>query len=292
MQTFDSLVSLSDSSPYCVYAYCGTNLGDHIQTLAILQHLKVQKLVFRDHRHNEPHLTLVANGWMTHGQFPSDHDFAKIVYAGVHIAPKIRGEQLIQSLRGLLVGARDPETAAYLTAHGVSSTLCRCPTLTFPRYTGIREGVYCVDLEEKLYQRVCRQYSHLGAVTRLTHDLPRVKPAEFNMDTAMQELNRAHDMLCLYEKARLVVTHRIHVALPCLAFGTPVMCSGGDDPRFSVLNEFPEVRDFRSLRWFSLISPWQQLAPPSQDVKRCKENYVEFLRSQLCDENVGAKCLL
>jgi len=38
-----------------------------------------------------------------------------------------------------------------------------------------------------------------------------------------EKLKRANEMLDLYASAKLVVTSRIHCALPCLALGTPVI---------------------------------------------------------------------
>jgi hypothetical protein len=45
--------------------------------------------------------------------------------------------------------------------------------------------------------------------------------------------SRALAVLDLYRQASLVYTSRLHVALPCLAFGTPVMFSCPDPERIN-----------------------------------------------------------
>jgi hypothetical protein len=51
---------------------------------------------------------------------------------------------------------------------------------------------------------------------------------------------RAQELLNVYARATCVITSRLHAALPCVAFGTPVMVIdiAGDQYRFSGLNDF------------------------------------------------------
>jgi hypothetical protein len=69
------------------------------------------------------------------------------------------------------------------------------------RPIGARRGVYSVDCA--------------GPGEALTHQLSR----EVTVD---EQWALATDLLARYRRAEAVHTSRLHVALPCLAFGTPV----------------------------------------------------------------------
>lgn len=53
--------------------------------------------------------------------------------------------------------------------------------------------------------------------------------------TFEERVQMAEQLLAQYANARLVITSRLHAALPCLAFGTPVLfvVENVNDPRFS-----------------------------------------------------------
>jgi hypothetical protein len=107
-------------------------------------------------------------------------------------------------------------------------------TLTFPAYLGERtDEVCCVDLDDLPFMRMAEAAKF--KLARLTH-------VEFSND-AMGRFARASVLLDRYKRARLVVTSRLHCALPCLAFGTPVIFieSAADAYRFNGLRELLHV---------------------------------------------------
>ena len=100
-----------------------------------------------------------------------------------------------------LIGARDPVTMEFLINAGLPSILAGCGTLTLPRYDGKRSGIYSVD------------YRVPG--TPLTHRISR----EFSVERQWKAALHALDS---YRSAEAICISRLHVALPCLAFGIPV----------------------------------------------------------------------
>jgi hypothetical protein len=118
------------------------------------------------------------------------------------------------------VGARDPATVRRLVAGGLDAVLVGCATLTLPRFDGPRSGVLSVDCD--------------GPGDRITHDISRTLSVEGQWRRALEVLDR-------YRTAEAVHTSRLHVALPCLAFGTPVSIARPDPrvfpERFSLLEE-------------------------------------------------------
>jgi hypothetical protein len=115
---------------------------------------------------------------------------------------------------------------------GVDSEMIGCATLTFRRYLGRRSGVYVVDA--KVPERMSRM-----AVT-VTHHLARGV-------SWREQWARATRVLDLYRRAGLVYTSRLHAALPCIAFGTPVIFHCPDPERISDPLVYRRVSLLRSL---------------------------------------------
>ena len=79
------------------------------------------------------------------------------------------------------------------------------------------ENVIAVDFPQNMLD-VVKQ--HAGDnVIELKHNID-------NNNNEIRMFALAHRYLTLYARAKVVVTSRIHVALPCVAFGTPVLFWG------------------------------------------------------------------
>lgn len=211
------------------------NLGDAIQTVALLKLLELNRdlALFRDRDNptGDPDgETWLLNGYLDGRWKPSN---LPTLFTGIHLV----NERIIQPNMGD-VGARDPHTHALLQRNGVMSTLIGCATMTLPRYKGPRSGTVWVDS------------GHPDDITQHIHS---------NM-TWKAQLQRAEERLLLLRYAELVHTNRLHVASPCLAFGTPVCMPVGtikrvsEPNRLSILTEIgfeegiPQVID---------LSEWQ-----------------------------------
>ena len=94
--------------------------------------------------------------------------------------------------------------------------------------------------------------SFVKADVSLSHVIPRNMSWQEQWAGAMKCLD-------LYRKARAVYTSRLHVILPCLAFGTPVVFTG--DRRFSLLGD-------------SLVGP-----PIQFDPSPLRRTFLAFLRA-------------
>lgn len=116
------------------------------------------------------------------------------------------------------VGCRDNHTLATMKKYGIDAYLYGCITLTFPKKRtpgDKKEQIFCVDISEKLAAKIppeikkdCVFITNMCYVHELDKE-PEEKEREiYNM---------------LIDKAKLVVTARMHVALPCIAAGIPVV---------------------------------------------------------------------
>ena len=181
-----------------------TNLGDAIQTYALCRLLGTQCAgVYRDEAFPDiaDDLPLVVNGWLGYGTAPKPRE--NCIFAGGHLG-KNRAHYIDWFRKaGTLIGARDPFTQKLLALRGLKSTLVGCATLTLPRYDGPRSGRYTID---------ARPYPGAVSLTNWIGDLDWT--AQWNLAIERIELLRS---------AELVYTDRLHVVLPCLAFGTPVV---------------------------------------------------------------------
>lgn len=189
------------------------NLGDAIQYIAIRNLLKElpHKTVDRDNPiEDDFYNSFLGFGFLDSRWTPVD--YYRNAFAGVHVADKTTALKF-KNLGVLLtpIGARDYHTQRNLKSVGIESEFVGCPTLTFDKYTGPRSGVLHVDTGE----------------CHLTHKIGNISWEE--------QLKLAEEYLEKYKTAEEVHTSRLHVALPCVAFGTPVrLIVNWNDPRMSL----------------------------------------------------------
>jgi hypothetical protein len=229
--------------PFAVIATCSDNLGDDVQTLAAIQFLKkkgVQPAFVIDRErlssYSGPACKLLMNGWFMHDLafFPPPPQVTPI-FISFHCA----NEALIASHVAYFqahqpIGCRDLHTQALFKKHGVQAYFPGCLTLTFDPGPVERVGRYTVDVNTCPYiPPVAVDLSVLGEHVLIRHD---VQDAALKTNMA-QRLAVARALLAKYQQAELVVTSRLHVALPCRAFRTPCIFlhSNLQDTRFSGL---------------------------------------------------------
>lgn len=93
-------------------------------------------------------------------------------------------------------------------------------TLTLQPFESIEKQDYIclVDLDEKSSNLVKENTKR--EIKEITHN---VNPEEIKDKTFEERMNDVEEILKTYQAAHLVLTNRLHVALPCLALGTPVI---------------------------------------------------------------------
>lgn len=215
--------------------YDTSNVGDDIQTLAMLQHAPLgAEIVWHDRDHlaeyDGPPARLVANGWWAHGEraWPPP-PIVDVLCTSMHVQQKSRPMFERGGLPFSGVGARDTDTLAWLDGLGVDAHFSACMTLTFPRSTAARSKfIVAVDLRGRDLPAVRNAAGDAYGLIRATHTISRTTSRE-------DRLSIAEERLALYRSAALVVTTRLHAALPCVAMGTPVLLVG-QSSRFSGLD--------------------------------------------------------
>lgn len=223
-------------------------------------------------------LAIILNGWFMHRPKkwpPSDSVKAKFV--AFHMNDNVKNIMLTNKAVEYFkkrepIGCRDNFTKQALQEKGVDAYFSGCLTLTLERdkYTSSkkREGVVLCDIlvhkKDKLpLKRVIRNphkifLKYLPAKIKefklallrdklvnklipedILNKSVKVSNQNFKLKTEEEKFKEAKRLLKIYADAELVVTSRIHVALPCLAFGTPVIFihPNRDNSRFSGIIE-------------------------------------------------------
>jgi len=243
------------------------NVGDNVQSLAAKQFIpQVDAFLNRerlaDYNENDS-ITLIMNGWFTHNTtnwVPSEN--INPIFVSFHMnntaAPAMLSEKGIAYLKKHQpIGCRDQFTADTLKAKGIDAHFTGCLTLTLDSYkvddSERGDAIYIVDplysypRPEKIFYNVKASVRNVlnGTAFQLGKKNKHLKnfiseevlaSAEFvnqeppsNTYTDAEKFEMAETLLRKYARAKLVITSRIHCALPCLAMGTPVIFVNGFD---------------------------------------------------------------
>jgi hypothetical protein len=242
------------------------NVGDNIQSLAAKQYLPhVDQLLNREKlgEYQGDDIQLIMNGWFTHNVnnwVPSDQ--INPLFVSFHInntaAPYMLSEKGIAYLKKHQpIGCRDQFSVDTLKAKGIDAYFTGCLTLTLDSYkvddSERGDEIYIVDplYSYPTYAKVTYDYKRFlrsiqnGSIFKIGNkkkhiskfiDADLLKSATYvnqepdaNKYTDDQKFEMAEDLLKKYARAKLVITSRIHCALPCLAMGTPVIFINGFD---------------------------------------------------------------
>lgn len=278
------------------------NLGDNIQTLAAEQFIpSVDKKFHRDYlkysANAEPYI-LIMNGWFSkspHTSLPA-HESIKPVFIGFHISKSastlktfLKSEYIDYFRRFEPIGCRDKQTAEYLSSKGIQAFYSKCLTLTFPsRKETPKDGkVFIVDASDIPIPNSLRKEACF-----VTHFCPDFYGDEIKTLMASKLLDYYR------KKAKLVITTRLHCAMPCLAMGIPVIFFGDPNSyRLSILqdlglkiNQLPSQSTKLAWKFYSKINKhnteqtflngvnWN---PPSLNIEQEKQKLIKTTKELL-----------
>lgn len=229
---------------YAVLYAPTANVGDDIQTLAGINFLKKKgiteyELVNREelHKYDGDEINLVMNGWFMHEteNFPPTNKI-KPIWLSFHIArPQIISNNIEYFKNQPPIGCRDQATVDLLQKKGIDAYFTGCLTLFFDKHTQKGNKKYLVDVNTKV-----------GYIPNIEIDLKLFKDFEVVQHEIMKKgdtdietrLIVANKFIDNYKSASLVVTTRLHCALPCRSLGTDCIFMHKDiktDPRFKGL---------------------------------------------------------
>lgn len=220
------------------------NVGDDIQTLAGINFLKskgIHKYVFVNRErlsdYDGDEINLVMNGWYMHNinNFPPAKNINPI-WLSFHVSDKRLIIKNLEYFKGQSpIGCRDQATVDMFKKHNIDAYFTGCLTLAFDKHTEKGDKKYLVDINTK-----CNYIPDFDMNMKQFRDFKIVEHDTFKRGYSDIEkrMQLANEFIDNYKKASLVVTSRLHCALPCRAFGTDCvfMHKGYEsDPRFKGL---------------------------------------------------------
>lgn len=115
------------------------------------------------------------------------------------------------------IGCRDAYTMGNLRKHHIMAYLNGCMTVTLPQrdkhITG--DKIYCIDIQEELKEFIPSDIKNQAVFTSHTF---------YQEELSGSPQEKAMELLEEYKHhAKLVITSRLHGALPCIAMGIPVI---------------------------------------------------------------------
>lgn len=204
------------------------NLGDEIQTLAAVRLLgEVDGYLSRDALHlADVDGLLSMNGFfMGSDNWPPSERIKPILYS-FHLDRK--HERVVCSDKGVSylkkhepIGCRDEGTVRALSKYGIKAYYSGCLTLTFPK----RSKESAENAKETFIVGVDK-YLEKYIPSSIRKNAIRLNQSSVRLPKIEPDLKRklAQQLLDGYAKnAKLVITSKIHCAMPCLAMGIPVV---------------------------------------------------------------------
>jgi hypothetical protein len=285
---------------YLLYKYATLNLGDEVQSIAAERFLpRVDRFVDRDQLNIELNayrkedlgsLKLIANGWYSHNPsafFPDreKRDFKPLLISmhlasewGSSIEEMFKAEGFLDFMRSNApVGCRDLSTMKVLEEHGIDAYFSGCLTLTLQRNDSIKRENFIAlsDVTAPanpagLEDHPLVEVRHLTQFSRFSGTLLR----RLNLIN-LRKRRLARSLLNTFERAKLVVTSRLHCVLPCIALSTPVVFvhPNPSDPRFQGLEGILNVI---SPETYSQLNTFEELLEA-----RCKAPDRDRIRGDL-----------
>ncbi len=165
------------------------------------------------------------------------------------------------------IGCRDRNTRDFLLSKGIKAYFSGCMTLTLDRREKTPENgkIFVVDLFKKALNKLPKEISDKADFS-ITHIYSWDKDKEIKYEDAIEFENRAREILNIYKtQAKLVVTSRIHVAMPCIAMGIPVIfvAKNVNNERYDILQGIVPIYDYRDIKYIN----WNPSAPDIDDLK-------------------------
>ena len=238
------------------------NIGDYIQTKAVIDLVgsKNIKILDRENldKYNENVIKTIINGWLmesTENWPPSEK--IKPLFISFHLNPSIQVELLKdKSLKYFKrhepIGCRDTYTRDILLKKGINAFYSSCITTTIDRNNYLKsktqsEGIIVIGAFDKLKPTLDYKSSFKLLLSILKYPLKKIdyslKLFQFNRHLNNQDfkikrynqltkkpikshnegLKLAAEMLEKIAESEVMITSRIHAALPALAMGLKVI---------------------------------------------------------------------
>lgn len=212
------------------------NIGDDIQSYAATRLLpSVDYYVEREYidtfiPKDKEYVKVLMNGWFMHYKhnfLPSP--YIDPIFISTHFSSYdtygIKNEYIKNNVDYLKkyapIGCRDIHSKNVLDSFGIDNYVSGCVTLTLDKFDikkSNEEYICCVDLPENVLKHI-NDNSRIKVIEK-SHYINKNENKKLSYEDRFKNVE---ELLKLYQNAKLVITSRLHCALPCIALGTPVI---------------------------------------------------------------------
>lgn len=246
------------------------NIGDDIQTYAAERFLpRIDCLIDRESTHifcpdeGEAQVTaVIMNAWFMYHKYnwpPSP--FILPYFTAVHVSEHdfyqigedfFTEHNVAYFQKYAPVGCRDRHTLNMFEMRNIKAYFSGCLTLTLDKQPNIvkKDRIYLVDVDDEIRKKT-ESFGLPYEILTATHDMQ--PHAQFDWNIRREAVQK---LLAEYQSARLVVTTRLHCALPCLALGTNVILIYESQAYFKnrIEDYLPYIRHYTKDEYFGIHS--------------------------------------
>jgi exopolysaccharide biosynthesis predicted pyruvyltransferase EpsI len=291
------------------------NIGDEIQSIAAKRFLPhVDVYIDRDKisKYTGENVRMILNGWFMNEplNWPPSNRIEPLIIS-FHIDPRsykyLLSEKSIDYFKTKEpIGCRDNDTMEILKKNNVNAYFSGCLTLTLEKKNFEKNNnILLIDIDKETKKNIINNEGfNLEELTN-ANDYPlivKIKKILYSVDilrkftnipiiikikraliteklNSAKKIEMAESRLEKYEKAQLVITTRIHAALPCLALGTPVIFILNDknDKRYKGITEL-----FNCIEYMDVINNKIKI-----DLNQIPDNPKKYL---ILRDNLINKC--
>lgn len=211
------------------------NIGDDIQSYAASKFLpKIDYYIEREEldtfvSEKKEEVAVIMSHWFLHNKinFPPS-PYINPLFISTHFTDNLE-DKCPRYLKGYSaeylkkyepLGLRDSLVKKHLEKQGIETYFSGCMTLTLREFKNIKKEDYvcAVDISKELVNKI--KLSMNCEIKEMTHTVETEKNSQLSYK---DRFDNVENLLKTYQKARCVITTRLHCALPCLAIGVPVM---------------------------------------------------------------------
>ena len=218
------------------------NIGDDIQTYVAKRFLPhIDYYIDREDLNcfvpeKKEFVSVIMNGWFLHNKLawpPSPYINPLLISMHFTSLESIDvGEKYLEGIGGEYlrnhqeIGCRDFETEKRLNKKNIKTYFSGCMTLTLKQFENIDKKDYIVvaDVSKSVLKKIKENTDR--EIKEITHSC---SPNIIKNKTIEERMNDVENLLKTYQAAHVVITSRLHVALPSIALGTPVILVLKDD---------------------------------------------------------------
>lgn len=224
-----------------------TNLGDEIQTIAAIKAInslgfELDEIVDRTQINTKNNINLMVNGCFEIEDLDNLlKNNIQPIFSNIHINSQHTNidKNIIEKFKKYQpIGCRDRHTEKIFKTCGVDAFFNYCMTLTLDKRDEniVGDTVFIVDLDNFL---PLPKHLKKQKIEYLTHE-------SVNIYSHTAKMVLAKELLEQYKThAKLVITSKLHCALPCIAMGIPVILfNKKNNKRMQLAQEFIPIHPY------------------------------------------------